>query len=254
MRDDAGMAEIDDKTANLRRRQLRAFMDGNGLKARPWAIAAGLKSDGTIRNFLKGITRTLTHNTVERLARAAKVPVSAIFPDASGFGGVHENGVAMVDIHTNADTKGLVAARNGPAVSLVQGVRPSLLRDLPIRGHTKAGKDGFFIDQGETWGFAMRPETLRGIAEAYAVRVHDESMSPRYEAGTVLLVDPFRAPKPGDNVIIQLGDGQAFVKVLVRRAAGIVVCSQFNPKKTIEYKQAKVKSVHLVVGVDYLER
>ena len=100
----------------------------------------------------------------------------------------------------------------------------------------------------------MRPETLRGVAEAYAVRVHDESMSPRYEPGTVLLVDPFRQPKSGDNVVIQLTDGQAFVKVLVRRAAGIVACAQFNPKKTIEYKQSKVKSLHLVVGVDYLER
>lgn len=253
MREDADMAEIDDKAASLRRRQLRVFMDDNGLKARPWAVAAGLKSDGTIRNFLKGITGTLTQNTVERLARAAKVPVSAIFPDA-GFDPSSPQGVATVDIHTNADTKGLVAPRNGTAVSFLSGARPSLVRDLPIRGHTKAGKEGFFIDQGETWGFAMRPETLRGVAEAYAVRVHDDSMSPRYEPGTVLLVDPFRAPKPGDNVIIQLSDGQAFVKVLTRRAAGIVACSQFNPKKTIEYKQAKVKSVHLVVGVDYLER
>ncbi len=254
MHDDAGMAEIDDKAAGLRRRQLKAFMEQNGLKARPWAIAAGLRSDGTIRNFLKGITGSLTQNTVERLARAAHVPVSAIFPDAPFDGAAHSTGVATVDIHTNADTKQLVAGRNVPAVSFLQDRRPGLARDLPIRGHTKAGKEGFFIDQGETWGFAMRPETLRGVAEAYAVRVHDDSMSPRYEPGTVLLVDPFRAPKPGDNVIIQLTDGQAFVKVLQRRAAGIVACGQFNPKKTIEYKQSRVKSVHLVVGVDYLER
>ena len=74
-------------------------------------------------------------------------------------------------------------------------------------------------------------------------------------AGTVHAVGAERTDwKPGDNVIIQLTDGQAFVKVLTRRAAGIVACGQFNPKKTIEYKQSKVKSVHLVVGVDYLER
>ncbi len=231
------MAEIDDKAAEKRRKQLRAFMDQAGLKARPWAIAAGLKSDGTIRNFLKGITRTLTQNTAERLARAAGVSVATIFPDSHADSPLPE-----------------VAAPGGPALSFLGDRRPTLSRDLPIRGHTKAGKEGFFIDQGETWGFAMRPETLRGVAEAYAVRVHDESMSPRYEPGTVLLVDPFRAPKPGDNVIIQLSDGQAFVKVLTRRAGGIVACSQFNPKKTLEYKQAKVKSLHLVVGVDYLER
>ena len=264
MLDSADMAEIDDKTAEKRRDQLRRFMAARQLKARPWALAAGLKSDGTIRNFLKGITKTLTQNTVERLARAAKVPVSAIFPDAltgtlSGDtflsqAGMSQGDVATVDMTGNANTKGLVATRNSAALSFLPDRRPTLARDLPIRGHTKAGKEGFFIDQGETWGFAMRPETLRGVAEAYAVRVHDESMSPRYEPGTVLLVDPFRQAKPGDNVIIQLSDGQAFVKVLVRRGGGIVACSQFNPKKTVEYKQAKVKSLHLVVGVDYLER
>jgi SOS-response transcriptional repressor LexA len=244
------MADIEDKTAEKRRDQLRRFMAAHELKARPWALAAGLKSDGTIRNFLKGITGTLTQATVERLARAAKVPVSAIFPDALAADG----SVAMADIHNNVNTKGLVATRKSGAVSFLPDRHPTLARDLPIRGHTKAGKEGFFIDQGETWGFAMRPETLRGVAEAYAVRVHDESMSPRYEPGTVLLVDPFRQAKPGDNVIIQLSDGQAFVKVLLRRGGGVVACSQFNPKKTIEYKQTKVKSIHLVVGVDYLER
>ena len=249
MRDIADMAEIDDKAAEKRRKQLRQFMDSAQLKARPWAIAAGLKSDGTIRNFLKGITKTLTQNTVEKLARAAGVQVAAIFPET-----LPDNGVATVDMTINANTKGLVASRNNPALSYMLDRRPTLARDLPIRGHTKAGKEGFFIDQGETWGFAMRPETLRGVAEAYAVRVHDDSMSPRYEPGTVLLVDPFRAPKPGDNVIIQLSDGQAFVKVLARRSGGIVACSQFNPKKTIEYKQTRVKAIHLVVGVDYLER
>jgi SOS-response transcriptional repressor LexA len=250
MADNGYMADIEDKTAEKRRDQLRRFMAAHELKARPWALAAGLKSDGTIRNFLKGITGTLTQATVERLARAAKVPVSAIFPDALAADG----GGAMVDIHSNVNTKGLVATRKSGAVSFLPDRHPTLARDLPIRGHTKAGKEGFFIDQGETWGFAMRPETLRGVAEAYAVRVHDESMSPRYEPGTVLLVDPFRQAKPGDNVIIQLSDGQAFVKVLLRRGGGVVACSQFNPKKTIEYKQAKVKSIHLVVGVDYLER
>jgi phage repressor protein C with HTH and peptisase S24 domain len=251
MPDSADMADMDDRTAEKRRDQLRRFMAAHQLKARPWALAAGLKSDGTIRNFLKGITRTLTQHTVERLARAAKVPVSTIFPDAL----LGEDGApTAADPHTNAGGKGTVASRNGTALSFLPDRRPTLARDLPIRGHTKAGKEGFFIDQGETWGFAMRPETLRGVAEAYAVRVHDESMSPRYEPGTVLLVDPFRQPKPGDNVVIQLSDGQAFVKVLVRRGGGIVACSQFNPKKTIEYKQARVASIHLVVGVDYLER
>lgn len=243
------MAGIDEKTAQRRRDQLAQFMSVRGLKPRPWSESAGLKSDGTIRNFLKGISKTLTQHTVDALATAAGVTVSDIFPDA----GNKSQGLPIVDIHRKANTEGLVATQNSPGLSFLPG-RPTLVRDLPIRGHTKAGKTGFFIDQGETWGFAMRPESLRGVIEAYAVRVHDDCMAPRYEPGTILQVDPFREPKPGDNVIIQLNDGQCFVKVLVRRAAGVVACRQFTPKKTLTFKKAQVKSVHLVVGVDYLER
>jgi hypothetical protein len=127
-------------------------------------------------------------------------------------------------------------------------------KDLPILGHGRGGEAGFFIDQGKVWGFAVRPASLVGVAEAYAVRVYDTSMDPRYQPGEVLQVDPFRQVRPGDDVVIQLTDGQCFVKRLVRRAGGVVVCRQFNPPKDIQWKQDKVDKIHLVVGVDYLER
>lgn len=165
-----------------------------------------------------------------------------------------EEEAPAVDIHSNANTEELVATKNHQGVSLLPGTRPTGARDLPIRGYTKAGEAGQFLDQGQTQGWAMRPDSLRGIAEAYAVRVHDDCMVPRYKPGTVLLVDPFRRPDPGDNVVIQLTSGACFVKELVRRGGGKLVCQQFSPNKTVEWKLDKVKSVHLVVGVDYLER
>lgn len=159
-----------------------------------------------------------------------------------------------VDHTRNASAEGLVATPNRPSLEFLPGARPTLTRDLPIRGHTKAGETGFFFDQGEARGFAMRPESLRGVDQAYAVRVHDDCMVPRYKPGTVLQIDPFRHAAPGDNVVIQLNDGQCFVKELVRRAGGLVECRQFNPDIKVSWKQAEVRSVHLVVGVDYLER
>lgn len=100
----------------------------------------------------------------------------------------------------------------------------------------------------------MRPESLRGVKDAYAVRVADNSMEPRYEHGNVLQVDPHRDPKPGDNVVIQLKDGQAFLKRLVRRTERALICDQFNPKQTVEYLTNTVSTIHMVVGIDYLER
>lgn len=159
-----------------------------------------------------------------------------------------------VDIHTkDLQRKDIAETAKGNA-TILPGVRPALVRDLPIKGHTKAGRTGFFLDQGSHWGFAMRPESLRDVAEAYAVRVDDDSMAERFIHGNLLQIDPTRPVRPGDNVVLQLKDGQCFVKILVRRTERATICRQLNPEQNIEFKASEVDKIHLVVGVDYLER
>ncbi len=99
----------------------------------------------------------------------------------------------------------------------------------------------------------MRPDPLRDVKDAYAVRVHDECMSPVLEPGYLLYVDPTRPVRAGDNVIIQLKDGQAFIKRLVRRTEKALICKQFNPVQEIKYDPGKVRAVHLVVQVSYID-
>lgn len=147
-----------------------------------------------------------------------------------------------------------VASAAKPSLAFDFRERPAQVKDLPIRGHTRAGRVGLFVDQGNHWGFAMRPESLRGVLDAYAVRVVDDSMLERFRAGHVLQVDPHRRPQPGDNVVIQLKDDQAFIKELVRRTDRAIVCRQLNPDETVEYKPSQVRAIHMVVGIDFLER
>ena len=99
----------------------------------------------------------------------------------------------------------------------------------------------------------MRPEPLRDVNDAYAVRVHDESMAPALEPGYLIYVDPTRPVKPGDTVVIQLKDGQAFIKRLVRRTEKALICKQFNPAGDIKYDPAKIKAVHLVVQLSMVD-
>jgi phage repressor protein C with HTH and peptisase S24 domain len=54
--------------------------------------------------------------------------------------------------------------------------------------------------------------------------------------------------KPGDDVVVQLGDGQALVKTLVRRTETHLVLRQYNPAKDFKVDRATVKSIHLIVG------
>lgn len=121
-------------------------------------------------------------------------------------------------------------------------------KDLKILGHAKAGVEGFFLDQGEVHGMAHRPPALSSVKDAFAVYVHDDSMVPKFEPGEVAWIHPYRPPAPGDYVIVELADGQAFIKRLVRRTASHVICMQFEPRREIKYEVKKVRRLYFVVG------
>ena len=121
-------------------------------------------------------------------------------------------------------------------------------RDMPILGHAKGGEDAFFIDNGEIAGYTMRPHILDGVADAYAVEFWDTSMEPALKHGHLGWVHPRKPVKPGDDVVVQLNDGQALVKTLLRRTESQLVLRQYNPPKDFKIDRAGVKSVHLIVG------
>lgn len=211
---------------------------------RNWSLEKlGQRADTTRQQIYKlenGELR-LSQEWMERLAKA--------------FG----DGVRPADLLPNQDFLAPSASREALVTQSHEGLvfedrdYRSGPRDLPILGYVKAGQEGLFIDQGERQGVTVRPEALRDVRTAYAVRVHDTSMSPAFEPGYVLHVDPTRPVRPGDNVVIQLADGQAFIKRLVRRTERIITCEQFNPRQPMEFKPAKVRAIHMVVGCAMVE-
>lgn len=213
-------------------------MDAHELKPAIWARAAGLKSDGVIRNFLDGRSGTMTLDTISKLAAAAKASVSDIFPGIDAADAVAGRG-ANKELHETA--------RSG--VTSIPGMAPveTWPKNLPIKGHAKGGMEGFFLDQGETHGMARRPPALVGINDAFAVYVHDDSMYPAFEPGQVVWINPHHPIAPGNNVIIEMHDGQAFIKKLVRRTQKQVTCLQWNPKKEVTYDGALVKRLYYVL-------
>lgn len=143
-----------------------------------------------------------------------------------------------------------VKEAEGNATYAPRSLLPGLAgaKDLPILGYVKAGTEGFFIVNGEVQGFAVRPDLLQGVKDAYAVYVHDKSMFPAFEPGHLAWVDPLRPVKPGDAIVLQMQDGQAFIKRLKRRVEKYVICEQWNPAQEIKYDTQKVRAIHLVVG------
>lgn len=131
---------------------------------------------------------------------------------------------------------------------------PGRIRDLPILGHAEAGEDGTFLDNGTITGYAGRPSNLVGVANAYALIVHNSSMRPRYEPREIIEVDPNILVQPNDYVVVQTTDDRAFIKLLRRRTQRAIILEQYNPPKEIRLDPEQVAVMHLIVGAHRVYR
>lgn len=241
MLDTLVMAGVDEKAAQKRREELQRFITARDLKVKPWAKKAKV-SNGSVRNFLMGRSKTLTQATVDALAAAADATATDIFPSLSKMAQPQRDDV----LRKNSEL--MVAGKNPPGIPLSRENVLSDQKDLPILGHAKGGSDAYFIDNGEIAGYTMRPKLLDGVKGAYAIEVWDRSMEPALKHGRYAAVHPFAQIEPGDEVVIQLHDGQALVKELVRRLAKEWLFRQHNPPEEIRIAKDKVKAVHLIVA------
>lgn len=128
------------------------------------------------------------------------------------------------------------------------------LSKIPVYGQAVGGVDGEFVMNGSLLYEVLAPPNLSETSGAYAVVVSGDSMSPRYEDGETVFVDPKRRPKRGDYVIAQVkieenGALLAYVKKFERRNAEELVLSQFNPPKELRFQSRNVETVHVIVGM-----
>ena len=138
----------------------------------------------------------------------------------------------------------------------VRGVA-ALKRDVPVRGTVVGGADGDFTFNGDVVDLVRRPPGLAGASAVFAVYVHGDSMSPRFESGDLVFVNPSRPPTPGCDVIVEMatndgdGAGPCYIKRLLRRTADKVVLRQFNPppgeKPDFELEHRRIKNLWRVL-------
>ena len=223
--------------------RIRALRDARSWSQQQLAEAVRPKTtQPTIDRLEKG-KRKLTQEWMQKIGVALEVEPAGLLPQQG------------LNSSTKQQLKHPVAPPNQSGIVSRDGGRTTFAgpRDLPILGYVKAGGLGFFIGNGERQGVTVRPEALQDVSTAYAVRVHDESMQPVVRPGHLLYVDPTRPVKQGDLVVIQLDDGQAFIKHLMRRTEKALICMQYNPAGEIKYSPAKVAAVHLVIAISLID-
>ena len=122
-------------------------------------------------------------------------------------------------------------------------------QDVPVLGQGHGGEDGFFFDNGQVVDRVERPASLRNVQDAYAVYMHGKSQEPRIRHGELCFVHPYQPPGAGDDVVVQLVNGEGFIKTYVRQTKKEIICSQYNPPKELKWPAEEVRAAHRIVWI-----
>jgi hypothetical protein len=121
---------------------------------------------------------------------------------------------------------------------------------IPIRSAGRGGADQqMFLADGPI-GHTPRPANLAGVRAAYAIYMVGDSMEPRYEAGWLLHINPFKPPVKGRDVVVYKQNDAVLIKQFVGWEGDTLVLRQLNPPETLHIPRDEVVECHLVVGSD----
>ena len=221
--------EIDAIAVGSRIRELR--------KARGWtqkqlSARATAISMSRIGNYEQG-TRTLDVPTAIRLAEAFGEGVSAAYI----------LGIEKLDYVDPLSCRGV----KEPDAEYVYHIPTR----VPIIGYAKMGDDGYYDEMGYPPGigdgYVFCPTK---DADAYALKVRGNSMSPAIEDGWVVVVSPVGEPQPLEYVAVATSDGRKMVKKFVARRDGEILLQSVNREYgEVRLDQRDIDSIHPVVAV-----
>lgn len=201
--------------------RLKALREAAGLTQQQVADALG-KAQSEIARLERG-ERRVTLDWAVRLAPLYSVDPAQLLADLAG-----------------------AAPAPRPAASTTPAVAPP----IPILSGARGGdRQTMHLSDGPL-GWAARPASLATVRDAYAVYVVGDSMSPRYEPGWLLHVNPIKPPPPGRDVVVRLTDESVLIKSFVGWTADALTLRQLNPAGPLSIPRRQVVSVHLVVGCD----
>lgn len=134
-------------------------------------------------------------------------------------------------------------------------IPPIPARRIPVYGLAVGGEDGRFEMNGQLIDTVFCPPGYEAVPNLYAVYVVGESMEPVFSPGQTVWVHPNKAPRRGDDIIIQLqpedsgSTPNGFIKRYVSTTPSGIVVQQFNPPKEIIFDRDAVMSIHKIIMV-----
>jgi transcriptional regulator with XRE-family HTH domain len=110
-------------------------------------------------------------------------------------------------------------------------------------------KGHVMLDNTDACDTMPRPSFLRHVRGAFVMQVMDDQLSPRYEVGEFVIVNPNQTPQPNGDCVVRDYTGAAYI----RRYAGSnddhhLFLEQFTPKRTIRVKKPLIDQIYAVVA------
>jgi phage repressor protein C with HTH and peptisase S24 domain len=124
---------------------------------------------------------------------------------------------------------------------------------VPVYGYAAGSRDigpksGLNLANGDIIDWAPRHPAQAGIRDAFAIYVFSDSMEPRYYRGELIYIHPGRPPDMNRDCVIEMKNGDAYIKRLLRQQGGKVRVQQFNPPGEKDIPLEEIKAIYAVVG------
>lgn len=120
---------------------------------------------------------------------------------------------------------------------------------VPLYGWVGAASAGRHViaDQLLLGHVARHPGQLN-LRDAFALKVADVSMSPRYEPGEIVYVAPNQWPAREQDCVFVSRSGHGYLKRFVRQTSSEIVLYQLNPEEELRFPAQDMMAMHAVVG------
>ncbi len=131
-----------------------------------------------------------------------------------------------------------------------QQYKQKYTEDLPLFGMPVQNGEGVQMHK-QFVSHTIRPDYLVENLQSYACFIHGSAMSPRYEHGDLVYIDPNRQAKEDDYVVIQVKQGD-HVTGIFRKVIQItdrqMKFQTLKPIKEEVIRNSEMLSVHVIVG------
>lgn len=224
-----------------------------GMAPSALAVAVGIVPSTLTRHTTKNveITSKLSLKTLGKIAEHLNIPASVLvghrdaienavksgktIPELPETYEKHQKSIPKYDRLSNKLDERMGQISFGPDM-------------IPILGHANASSSAIMLNHDDPIGEAPRHPNQKGVRNAFYLKIYDESMAPRYYPGERAAVNGGSMPLTKEDCIIEMNNGEAYIKQFVRTTSKDVVCRQLNPDKEWKRALSDVKAIHAVVG------